>query len=74
MGKIKFRFDYEVLNECAKTYANWIEEIRNSLLVPYSNGVMEGYNNKIKVLKRIAFARTSPQLLTKNQIKNKKNT
>ncbi len=47
--------NYEVLNKCAKTYANWIEEIRNSLLVPYSNGVMEGYNNKIKVLKRIAF-------------------
>lgn len=47
--------NYEVLNACAKTYANWIEEIRNSLLVPYSNGVMEGYNNKIKVLKRVAF-------------------
>jgi len=47
--------NYEVLKECAKTYANWIKEIRNSLLVPYSNGVMEGYNNKIKVLKRVAF-------------------
>lgn len=47
--------NYEVLAECAKTYTNWIKEIRNSLLVPYSNGVMEGYNNKIKVLKRIAF-------------------
>ena len=46
---------YEVLTECAKTYTNWISEIRNSLLVPYSNGVMEGYNNKIKVLKRVAF-------------------
>ena len=47
--------NYEVLRECAKTYSNWIKEIRNSLLVPYSNGVMEGYNNKIKVLKRVAF-------------------
>ena len=47
--------NYEVLTECAKTYSNWINEIRNSLLVPYSNGVMEGYNNKIKVLKRVAF-------------------
>lgn len=47
--------NYDVLRECAKTYSNWIKEIRNSLLVPYSNGVMEGYNNKIKVLKRIAF-------------------
>lgn len=54
---VKYNLDsnYNVLNECAKTYSNWIEEIRNSLLVPYSNGVMEGYNNKIKVLKRVAF-------------------
>ena len=54
---IKFNSEsiYSILKECAKTYSNWIEEIRNSLLVPYSNGVMEGYNNKIKVLKRIAF-------------------
>lgn len=53
---VKFNSDsiYDVLKECAKTYTNWIEEIRNSLLVPYSNGVMEGYNNKIKVLKRIS--------------------
>ena len=43
------------LKDCAKTYTNWIEEIRNSLVVPYSNGPMEGYNNKIKTLKRIAF-------------------
>lgn len=54
---VKYNLDsnFEVLRICAKTYANWIKEIRNSLLVPYSNGVMEGYNNKIKVLKRIAF-------------------
>ena len=53
--KYNLEANYEVLKECAKTYSNWIEEIRNSLLVPYSNGVMEGYNNKIKVLKRVAF-------------------
>jgi len=44
-----------VLKSCSKTYFNWIVEIRNFLTVPYSNGPMEGYNNKIKVLKRIAF-------------------
>lgn len=55
MGKNHLEANYEVLTECAKTYSNWINEIRNSLLVPYSNGVMEGYNNKIKVLNRIAF-------------------
>ena len=47
--------NYAVLRECANTYHNWIVEIRNSLEVPYTNGVMEGYNNKIKVLKRVAF-------------------
>lgn len=46
---------YKVLKDCANTYHNWIIEIRNSLTVPYTNGVMEGYNNKIKVLKRVAF-------------------
>lgn len=43
------------LRSCCKTYFNWIKEIRNSLEVPYSNGPMEGFNNKIKTLKRIAF-------------------
>lgn len=43
------------LKQCSKTYFNWIEEIRNALMVVYSNGPMEGYNNKIKTLKRIAF-------------------
>ena len=36
-------------------YFNWVTEIRNALEVPYSNGPMEGYNNKIKALKRVAF-------------------
>lgn len=53
--KYNLESNYEALQKCAKTYFNWIEEIMNSLLVPYSNGVMEGYNNKIKVLKRVAF-------------------
>ena len=54
---VRYNLDsnYRVLKECATTYSNWIIEIRNSLTVPYSNGVMEGYNNKIKVLKRVAF-------------------
>lgn len=43
------------LKQCSKTYINWINEIRNALTVPYSNGPMEGYNNKIKTLKRVAF-------------------
>ena len=43
------------LKNCAKTYFNWIREIRNAIKVKYSNGPMEGYNNKIKTLKRVAF-------------------
>ena len=43
------------LKECAKTYYNWYREIKNSLEVPYSNGATEGFNNKIKVLKRVSF-------------------
>ena len=43
------------LVECAKTYRNWFVEITNSFYVPYNNGVIEGTNNKIKGLKRMAF-------------------
>lgn len=43
------------LVECAKTYQHWAIEIRNSLEVPYSNGPIEGFNNKIKTLKRVSF-------------------
>ncbi len=42
-------------NDCAKTIANWYSGIINSLFLPYSNGFTEGCNNKIKVLKRIAY-------------------
>lgn len=47
--------DIPQLQECAKTYSHWYAEIKNSLEVPYSNGPTEGFNNKIKVLKRISF-------------------
>ena len=47
------------LKECAKTYHHWYIEIKNSLEVPYSNGATEGFNNKIKVLKRVSFGMRS---------------
>ncbi len=47
--------DIEQLRECAKTYQHWYSEIKNSLEVPYSNGPTEGFNNKIKTLKRVSF-------------------
>ena len=46
------------LVECAKTYQHWAYEIKNSLEVPYSNGPIEGINNKIKALKRTTFGMT----------------
>ena len=46
------------LVECAKTYQHWAYEIKNSLEVPYSNGPIEGINNKIKTLKRTTFGMT----------------
>jgi len=39
----------------AKTIKNWRKEILNSFDVPYTNGCVEGFNNKIKVIKRNAF-------------------
>lgn len=47
--------DIEQLRECAKTYQHWYSEIKNSLEVPYSNEPTEGFNNKIKTLKRVSF-------------------
>jgi transposase len=43
----------------ARTYTNWKEEIINSFITydkkQLTNGFIEGLNNKIKVIKRIAF-------------------
>lgn len=47
--------DIPQLSDCARTYQHWYVEIKNSLKVPYSNGATEGFNNKIKVLKRVSF-------------------
>lgn len=47
--------DIPELADCAKTFNHWFQAIRNSLAVPYSNGPIEGTNNKIKVIKRITY-------------------
>lgn len=41
--------------KCAKTYRHWSWGILNAFKYKYTNGPTEGYNNKIKVLKRISF-------------------
>jgi len=38
-----------------RAYKNWKAAIINSFDYPYSNGMTEGANNKIKVIKRNAF-------------------
>ena len=40
---------------CTKAYHNWFHEILNSMDVPWTNGFIEGCNNKTKVLKRVCF-------------------
>lgn len=38
-----------------RAFENWKKPILNSFDHPYTNGFTEGYNNKIKVLKRVSF-------------------
>lgn len=40
---------------CANTYRNWAKEILNAFKYGYTNGPTEGFNNKIKVLKRVSY-------------------
>lgn len=57
--KIKFYIgdvrDLQSCNDCTKAYHNWFSEILNSMDVPWSNGFIEGCNNRTKVLKRVCF-------------------
>lgn len=41
--------------DCTKAYHNWFKEIIHSLDVPWTNGYIEGCNNKTKVLKRVSY-------------------
>ena len=36
-------------------FTDWFDGIINTIRLHYSNGFMEGHNNKIKVLKRVCF-------------------
>ena len=47
--------DLPEFNDCTKAYHNWFSEILNSMDVPWSNGFIEGCNNRTKVLKRVCF-------------------
>lgn len=41
--------------KCARTYRHWSKGILNAFKYGYTNGPTEGYNNKIKVLKRTSY-------------------
>ena len=47
--------DMPEFHDCTKAYHNWFHEIINSLEVPWTNGFIEGCNNKTKVLKRTCY-------------------
>jgi transposase len=46
---------FEEFKNAITAFRNWRVEILNSVIYPYSNGQTEGFNNKIKVLKRNAY-------------------
>lgn len=47
--------DLPEFRDCLKAFHNWSEYINNSVEYGYTNAFTEGINNKIKVIKRIAF-------------------
>lgn len=47
--------DLPEFHDCTKAYRNWFQEILNSMDVPWTNGYIEGCNNKTKVLKRTCY-------------------
>ena len=49
------KLDMKEFNACITTFTNWRNPILNSFTCPYTNGFTEGFNNKIKVIKRNAY-------------------
>lgn len=47
--------DLPEFHDCTKAYHNWFHEILHSMDVPWTNGYIEGCNNKTKVLKRVCY-------------------
>ena len=55
IGVVK-SYEIEEMTEAAKIIENWLPYIVNSFIDKrFSNGFTEGLNNKIKVVKRVAF-------------------
>ena len=49
------RCGIQEFEKCAATYRHWAKEILNAFKYKLTNGPTEGFNNKIKVLKRISY-------------------
>ena len=47
--------DLPEFDDCTKAYHNWFQEINNAMDVSWTNGYIEGCNNKTKVLKRVSY-------------------
>ncbi len=57
---VDWLFSVEVMDlpefqDCTNAYHNWFKEIVNAMDVPWTNGYIEGCNNKTKVLKRTCY-------------------
>ena len=48
-------FNIHEFKHCITTFTKWADEIANIVKYKITNAYTEGFNNKIKVLKRISF-------------------
>ena len=53
--KIEYPLISPEVHTAFQTFKTYQPYIKNTLTTPYTNGPIEGINNKIKVIKRIAF-------------------
>jgi transposase len=57
------RYDIRELNTFVRGIERDIEAVKNAIRSQYSNGIIEGVINKIKVIKRVMYGRCSFELL-----------
>ncbi|MBQ0086092.1 MAG: transposase [Bacteroidales bacterium] len=56
---------YKGIASLAKHLLKDINAVRNAIMFDYSNGIAEGFNNKIKAIKREMYGRAGKDLLEK---------
>ena len=68
LKKLIIKLENSEIKECIKlstTLKNWEKEIKNSFKYKVDNGFVEGYNNKIKVIKRVSYGIKKFEILKK---------